>query len=218
MGLLTVAETAERLGVSTRQVQHLAARGEVRSLARGIIDETSVERYLTTRGKSRQRPWSEPTAWAAIALLSHQAAEWTGQTQQSRLRARLRGLSAGELVGRARGRAIVSRYAGHPSTTARLRAEMVNTAADALGLTPTTAVDGYVALDEVDTLVARHSLIHDDSGRFTLRATEMPLTLVAGLAHAAPVLAALDLAESLDIRERRIGLDTLTETLARLRD
>jgi hypothetical protein len=37
MSLLAVSEAAERLGVSTRQVQHLGARREMRSLARGVV-------------------------------------------------------------------------------------------------------------------------------------------------------------------------------------
>jgi hypothetical protein len=78
-------------------------------------------------------------------------------------------------------------------------------------------VDGYVAVDDVDPLVARHGLIRDDNGRFTLRATGMPLAVVAELVQAGPVLAALDLAESLDIRERRTGLHTLAEALERFR-
>lgn len=70
MSFLAVSEAAERLGVSTRQVQHLVARGELRSLARGVVDETSVERLLTVRRGSRARAWVESTAWAAVALLS----------------------------------------------------------------------------------------------------------------------------------------------------
>lgn len=58
--MLAVSEAAERLGVSTRQVQHLVARGELRSLARGVVDETSVERLLAvrrgcTRGRGLRR-------------------------------------------------------------------------------------------------------------------------------------------------------------------
>ncbi len=217
MELLTVASAAERLGITTRQVQHLVANGTLTSLARGVIDERSVERYLATRGAFRRRPWQEATAWGAVALLSGREATWMGDTQQSRLRGQLRTLIATELVGRARGRAVVSRYTGHTSTTSRLRDQVVGTsaAAESLGLTATAAVDGYVATGALNTLVAAHGLIRDEAGPFTLRATSMPLDVVAGLAHTAPVLAALDLAESLDVRERRAGVDALTGALER---
>ncbi|MEV4507451.1 hypothetical protein AB0K00_00635 [Dactylosporangium sp. NPDC049525] len=219
MELLTVASAAQRLGVTTRRVQHLVASGQLRMLARGVVDETSVERYLASRGDFRGRPWLEPTAWGAVALLSGRDAAWMGESQRSRLRGKLRTLGARELAGRARGRAVVSRYTGHTSTAGRLRGQVVDTsaAAEALGLTATAAVDGYVAAGELDALVARHGLVRTDAGPFTLRATGMPLDVVTDLAHSATVLAALDLAESLDIRERSAGIDALTGALERFR-
>lgn len=214
-----MAQAADRLGVTTRQVQHLVADGTLVSPARGIIDEGSVERYLASRGGHRFRPWSEATAWGAVALLSGREATWMAGSQRSRLRGRLSVAGAEELVGRARGRAVASRYTGHTSTAGRLRQQVVDLShgGEALGLTATTAVDGYVASGELDALVARHGLARDEAGPFTLRATGMPLDVVAELAHAGPVLAALDLAESLDIRERRAGTAALTDALARFR-
>ncbi|MDP3894984.1 hypothetical protein, partial [Nocardioides sp.] len=126
MSLLAVSEAANRLGVSTRQVQHLVARGELLSLARGVVDETSVERLLAVRRGSHTRAWAESTAWAGVALLSGREAGWLGESQRSRLRGRLRGMGADELVDRARGRARVSRYVAHRSAGERLRAELVD--------------------------------------------------------------------------------------------
>ena len=87
----------------------------------------------------------------------------------------------------------------------------------ALGLAAITAVDGYVAVAQIDSLVARHGLIRDANGSFTLRVTSMSITVVAELAQASPVLAAIDLAESLDVREQRVGLDALDDALGRFR-
>jgi hypothetical protein len=218
--LLAITEAAERLGVSTRQVQHLAARGELRLLARGVVDGTSVDRYLTVRGDYHRRAWSEATAWGAVALLSGVSPKWMGESQRSRLKGRLRLLSAAELIAWSRERAEVTRYSGHASTVSRLRAELVDTAdaARSLGLADATAVDGYVALDSLTAMVNRHGLGRDDNGRFTLRATTLDLDVVAELAGAGTVLAALDLAESLDARERQVGLDALDDSLGRLRD
>lgn len=219
MSLLAVSEAAERLGVSTRQVQHLVARGELRSLARGVVDETSVERLLAVRRGSHTRAWAESTAWAAVALLSGREEGWLGQSQRSRLRGRLRGLGAEEMVERARGRASVSRYVAHRSAGERLRSELVDSssAAERLGLATTNAIDGYLATTDLKAVVARHGLIRDDTGSVTLRATLMDLDVVRDLVSASDALAALDLAESLDVRERRVGIDALDRALGEFR-
>ena len=219
MSLLATSEAAKRLGVSTRQVQHLVARGDLRQLARGVVDETSVERLLAVRGGSHKSAWSEATAWGAAALLSGAAAEWRGDTQRSRLRSRLRRLDAAELVERARERAEVTRYRAHTSAGQYLRAELVyaTDVASQLGLTETNSIDGYLASGDVQGLVTRHGLIRDDEGRVTLRATYMDLDVVRDLSGRSPVLAAIDLAESLDIRERRAGLDRLDRALETFR-
>ena len=216
MSLLAVSDAAERLGISTRQVQHLVARGELRSLARGVVDETSVERLLAVRRGSHTRAWAESTAWAAVALLSGLDAGWLGESQRSRLRGRLRGLGAEELIERARGRASVSRYVAHRSAGERLRSELVDTAsaAERLGLAATNVIDGYLAATDVKAVVLRHGLIRDDTGSVTLRATSMDLDVLRELVSASDVLAALDLAESLDVRERRAGVDATIEVAA----
>ena len=215
MGLLGVADAAERLGVSVRQIQNLVESRDLVHVARGIVDDTSVERFLAVRGESRRRAWSEPTAWGAVAILSGTDAEWMGQRQRSRLRARLRELSAVELVERTRQRAVVARYRAHSSAGRYLLAELVypEDAAAALGLADTTAIDGYVAADDVADVVLRHGMTRDESGRVTPRASTVDLSLIRDLAGRGVVLAALDLAESLDVRERRAGLHALERVL-----
>lgn len=214
-----MSEAAERLGVSTRQVQHLVAQGDLRRLARGVVDETSVERLLAVRGDSHERAWSESTAWGAVALLSGADAEWMGERQRSRLKARLRGLFAAELVERTRERADVTRYRAHSSAGKYLLAELVYpvNVAGGLGLAETKNIDGYLAADDVAGVVSRHGLNRDDEGRVTLRATTTDLGLVRDLSGRGAVLAALDLAESLDVRERRAGLDALDRALEAFR-
>ncbi len=194
MGLLGVADAAERLGVSVRQIQNLVESRDLVHVARGIVDDTSVERFLAVRGESRRRAWSEPTAWGAVAILSGTDAEWMGQRQRSRLRARLRELSAVELVERTRQRAVVARYRAHSSAGRYLLAELVypEDAAAALGLADTTAIDGYVAADDVADVVLRHGMTRDESGRVTLRASTVDLSLIRDLAGRGVVLAALD--------------------------
>lgn len=220
MRLLGVAEAAERLGVSTRQVQHLVANGELCRVARGVVDEASVERLIAVRGGSHRRAWSEATAWGAVAILSGSDADWMGERQRSRVRARLRELSAIDLVDRARGRADVTRYRAHSSAGKYLVAELVYPvgAAGSLGLADTNNIDGYLAVDDVAGVVSRHGLTSDEEGRVSLRATTMDLDRVRDLSKRSVVLAAMDLAESLDVRERRAGLEAIERALEAFRD
>ncbi len=215
VGLVAVSDAAERLGISVRQVQHLVARGDLQPVARGLVDESSVERFLAVRSGSHTRAWSNETAWTAVALLSGARDSWIGASQRSRLKQRLGRISSSELVERARERARVTRYAAHSSAGRYLLGEVVHTreAEGRLGLSATDVVDGYVATADVRKLVARHGLSRDDAGRVTLRATSMDLDVVRDLAGRDVVLAALDLAESLDVRERRAGLDGLDSAL-----
>ena len=215
MSMMGVSEAADRLGVSTRQVQHLVARGDLSQVARGFVDASSVDRLLAVRRGGRTRAWSEETAWAAVALLSGMDASWLGESQRSRLRRRLKEVSADELVARARDRAVIKRYAGHPSAVSRVRSATISThlAARRLGLADSSAVDAYVAADGLDDLVSAYALAPAGDGAFVLRATTMGLDVVAELADTGNVLAALDLAESLDVRERSAGARGLVAAL-----
>ncbi len=110
-----------------------------------------------------------------------------------------------------RGRADVSRYRAHSSARQYLPGQLVSPAeaAGGLGLADTNDIDGYVAVGDVKGVASGHGLIRDEDGRVTLRAMSMDLDVVRDLSKRAIVLAALDLAESLDVRERRAGLDAL---------
>jgi hypothetical protein len=159
------------------------------------------------------------TAWGAVALLSGVTPQWLGGSQISRLRRRLRALTAVQFVERARDRARVSRYVGHSRASGRVAAELVTTSQEsaAMGLAATSDVDGYLAEGGVAELVRRHGLRRDDGGRVTLRATSARMEMVESLVKAGSIVAALDLAESLDAREREIGLSVLDAALERLR-
>jgi hypothetical protein len=220
MTVVTISSAAQRLGVSVRQVQYLVAQGALQQVARGVIDESSVERHVAVRGGSHRRAWSEATAWSAVSLLSGGDAEQLAESQRSRLKNRLRHLRAAELAERARGRALVTRYRGHSSANQYLRSELVSATEPAgrFGLAEATGIDGYLGVEDLDKVVSRHGLIRDDDGRVTLRATTLDLDVVRDLVERSVVLGAVDLAESLDIRERRVGLDAIDRALTAFRD
>lgn len=218
---VSVSEAALLLGVSERRVQQMATSGDLTFTARGLVNRTSIDHHLATRQGSRTRAWSTETAWAAVALLCGVEVDWLGTVQKSRLRSSLRATDGQALVSRARNRARIHRYAGHSSTAARLRNEIVVVhLASELGIAGDDGqFDGYVATDSLADLVMRHGLIEDTRGHYALRATDFDLNDIAAIAGAGdiPVLAALDSAESLDARERGVALEALEQALAQLR-
>ena len=215
MALVSVTDAAGRLSVSSRRVQQLVRAGELQSPARGVVEAASVESYLAYRGEPGRRTWSEPTAWGAVAILAGDSPTWMGAPQRSRLKSRVRELSPADLVERSRGRARVLRFAGHRSAGDRLRSALVTTGdgAQSLGLVAVERVDGYLDPASLDEVARRYGLSRNDEGMFVLRTTTFDLDIVARLASEGTVLAALDLAGSLDVRERRAGLDGLTNVL-----
>lgn len=219
MSMVAVSEAADRLGVSTRQVQHLIVSGELTCVVRGFVDASSVDRLIAIRRGGRARAWSEATAWGAIALLTGTEATWMGKSQRSRLRAQLRELSAEQLVARTRNRAVVMRYAGHPSAAGRVRAVTVSAhlAARRLGLADANAIDVYVGADKVEEVARTYGLVLDSSGTFTLRVTSIAMDAVRELVANGDVVAALDLAESLEVRERTAGTKGLERALEAFR-
>lgn len=128
-------------------------------------------------------------------------------------------LSAEDVVARARNRATVHRFAGLDAAVRRAASEVIDTgsAATRLGLTASRRVEGYLAIEDLEGLVRRYRLHDDLDGTLTLHATSFDLDTVRILAEQGVVLTALDLAESLDPRERDAGLDALTSYLDRLR-
>lgn len=221
MVLMSTQQAADRIGVSVRQVQRLVAGGALTAVGTDRLDADSVEQWLAQRQGGRARAWEEPTAWAAVALLEGRSPDWLGQAQRSRLRGALVDMTSTELASRTRNRARIGRYYGHPQALGRLAAEVIPSGAltGIGGLTPRRdRVDGYVEEDVVRRLVERFRLEHDPGGSVTLRETSMPSDLVSELAsgrrHA---LAGLDLAGSVDARERSAGYRLLDTALATLR-
>lgn len=81
----------------------------------------------------------------------------------------------------------------------------------------TENVDGYVTTAGFDELVSTFSLEPDPGGSYTLRVTDFDQRVIRELAGHSTVLAALDLAGSLDPREHQVGLDELSSALEAFR-
>lgn len=124
------------------------------------------------------------------------------------------------MVERARGRASVARYRAHSSAGPYLVGEISQgrNAASQLGLAETNRIDGYLARNDLAGVVARHGLVGDGRGTVPLRATSMDIDVVRDLSTRGLVLTALDLAESLDVRERRARLNGLEAALEEFGD
>lgn len=216
-----VDEAARLLGVTKRHVARLGEQGQIRYLRRGLLDRGSVNQYLRERESSRSRPWSEATAWGAVALLSGIEVDWLGQVQTSRLRGRLRRLAADdhgsqELVGRARGRASARTYESFGFLLPRVRRHVIVVGRRGLGLSDSgkDRIDGYVSSDVLIKLETSLGLLQDARGKMILRVTDFDLDIIRRIATKGNgALAALDAAGSMDAREQGVGARALDKYL-----
>lgn len=219
MPLISVVEAADRLDVTVRQVQRLVRAGQLEAAGIDRIELGSLLLLMGARQGSHRRAWSESTAWGCVALLTGGSAAWMGQAQRSRLKGQLEEISAPELPARVRNRADVFVLRGHSRAYDRIRDEVVTSGAGAAldDLVATERVDGYVNDGTYRRLVNRYRLQADWEGEITLRRTSFDIDVVERLAGDGQVLAALDLAESLDNRERSTGIQLLSAALEGLR-
>ncbi len=222
---MTSSEAARRLGVGMRQVERLLAAGDLTRVGTvgraALIDGASVHR-LGARGVRRGRPWSAETSSAAVDLLTAGETRRLGSIERSRLISRLRHMSAEDLVRAIWGRASVRRYRASTSFIDRIRQEVTLTGSSAIDADGAIAgqfglaaaqrleVDGYVDSATVQQLIARFHLVDDARGNVTLRVADNEQ---GGRRVAGTVIVALDLAESLDSRERAAALALLRDRL-----
>lgn len=129
-------------------------------------------------------------------------------------------MTSKDLVARTRNRATLHHLRGHSSVVAHIADQVISAGSTQanLGLTSATdRVDGYVNAADATRLIGSYLLEDDAEGPIILRVTILDLEIVQHLATKDHVLAALDLAGSLDARERDAGLLALDSALARLR-
>lgn len=219
MSEMTTVASAEVLGTSVRQIARLARAGELtvtRTVGGALLlDGASVHR-LAKQGRHRGRPWAAATAWAALALLSGERADWLEPSATSRLRHRLRASSASELCWMTRRRATVHRMRGWGKDTG-----LLNTGVSALrdpvvsegfNLTPVTnGCDGYVCARDFAAVTTALGLVEDFDGDVTVRVVPDDAGYAVDRVLTAAV--AVDLAGSLDTRESAVGMRVLGDML-----
>ncbi len=227
---MTSGEAARVLGVSVRQVQRLVETGELSGAGRVgrslLIDTVSVN-LLRANGSQRGRPWNQRTVWVALDLLSGVGSDELTSSQRWHLRERLRAMTPEHLVRLGRRRADVHRFRASESFLARVWHEVALTGGAALSADAELArefglaaggrpvVDGYVGPDDLHRIVSAYHLAEDLGGNVVLRVLD-DVTRSRRGEPAALATVALDLAESLDPRERSAGRRMLDRLLRAL--
>ncbi|WAP51426.1 helix-turn-helix domain-containing protein [Arthrobacter sp. ATA002] len=225
MNTLTTREAAARLGVSQVATRKLIGTGQLiqaGTVGRAIlVDKASVDQ-LARLGTRPGRPWTEQNAWAALALLSGDAkVGWAGSSAVSRLRSKLRTMSADELPVLARRRASVRRFRATPDVVHLLRNHLLLSGAAAMGnddlaerfgLTGGAAVaEGYALVGDANALRDAYGLIENQQGNVVIREVASSAPFAGGKVPLAAV--ALDLLESAGTRERSAGRRVIQEML-----
>jgi excisionase family DNA binding protein len=227
---LSVAEAAQRLGVSERRVRQLLDAGE---LAVGwvgpyrVIDEASVRRRASSR-PGAGRPLGQPLAWIVIDVLSHPGSA-AARPKDRRLRHRLRRVlveehSVAEWALLLRRRAVQHRYWGHPGIVSDLRVDRrVSSggaraaAAHGLDVSVVDDVGGYVDHAALHEIEQDFALEPDVRGDVLLCAYDASLLGAPIGGKPIPVAAAaLDLLDSPDVRLAHAGRSWLQRALSNL--
>jgi len=226
MELLAVADVADRLGVSDRQVRRLAEAGALRAQrvgGRWLVDADVVRR----RGRAAVRPGrpvSPPMAWAALQALDPHGPG--AAAVDARLRHRLRAhLAAAPPVEQwerwLRRRAEPRRLWVHPGVVEHLeRDDRVRlggfhaVAQVGLGLSGEHERVVYVRAADADGVIADHHAVPDEEGEVVLMVVpdEVPVAVLGPPGQPVPLAVGLvDLLASSDARERHAAASALEQ-------
>lgn len=212
--MMTAAQAAEALGVGAHNVGRLVRAGELSSVRTAggamLIPAVEVRAYAQLR-KGKGRPLAPATAFAALWELSGFEADWLDYAQSRRLRARLLSVTPEDLAWQARRRARVVMYRCDASFLEAAVGMVSRSGRSCLGefglVGSSEAVEGYVCADELDAVVDACFMMPDPSGNVELHVAEWLPEGVGAVMPAA--VSAVDLAASLDARERAAGLIAL---------
>lgn len=213
MAYTDVAHAAKTLGLHPSRVRELAAAGRLPADKLGdrwLIDEAALERWRRTAHPSHSgRPWSPAVAWAALHLLSGNAAPLEALPRKTRYRIRQRLAAAdglASLAGRMRNRATVERFSLHPSLRSAVLSFGAATGASAARAHSSDLVDDahaevYVSSGAREHLLTEVPLRPRQDGPVVVRWVEPTVSVPSGVAPLAAV--AIDLAEDPEPRAQR---------------
>lgn len=228
MTLLTVGEAAERLKVSDRYVRRLVEDGDVPARRLGeswFIDERALARRAR-RAPGIGRTWAPRTAWAAVDLLAGgNGRAFLDQPRISRLRSRLRTLTAAEMHRLAENRARPHRFHASPRARAKLADVLVPSGVSALDQSDLARRFGLAAVEgnqreegyllgDLEALQSRLRLDASAAGEVVIR--HIPAPVYPSALLRTETVVALDLMDSDDVRERAAGREALERLLHRV--
>ena len=222
--VLTTAEAAEELGVSTHEIRRLIAAGDLTAQTAGrvwLVDEDSVRQRARSRVR-RGRALAPATAWAALLEASGARASWLDDATRSRLRSWLRRHDPQTIAAACRNRAdrhdlrVLPAYREKLLATPGVVAGGVTAAVDA-------GADLVIMSDELTEVYCDARTLHRLTRRLGLVRVGTPSVIVRVPRHDArallrddrlPVAAiAVDLIDSADVRTQRAGSELLAELI-----
>lgn len=218
MRLLGVSSAASELGVSARRVRQMLSDGVLAGQRVGgvwVVDEHAV-RVAAGARRPAHRPWSAASAWAVLGLACGTEPDGSATARRRARERYARGLS--ELLDQLRERAEFHRYYAHPAAVPRIadRPGVVRTGASAapehrVGLAGAGPLDAYVRASELEPLLEEVPMEEGgETFNVRLRAVQDACwPFLPGAAAAPLAVVAVDLAESSNARERRLGVELL---------
>lgn len=211
---MTARQAAERIGVSTREVNRLIHNGSLRASKLGertsawLIDAGSLDEYGRIK-QGRGRSWNAATAWALLDELSgiEQALH---PVTRFRISQRISASNADEIARKAATRVKTRRFAADDrGATANDLTLTGESAADRIGadlVGSGRTVEGYVPDGDVEGFIRSHLLVEDPRGDVVIYDTSRPV------GHELPVaVVAADLARSTNTRARAAGVGALED-------
>ena len=220
MGMISVLEAADELGVSGRRVHQMLADGRLPGARVGrswVLDRQAVLQAAQSRVRAG-RPWCPSSAWDVLAMAS--GVEIKGSAVD-RFRARQRAEDGiAPLVGKLASRAERHQFYAHPSVLGELLEHpgIVASGVSALGfhnvdLVAIDQAEGYIPRSELASMIDEYELdnaadrpnvqlrvVDDEYWPFEARQRYAPLPIVA-----------VDLLDSADERSRRAGQELLNQ-------
>lgn len=215
MNIVSVAESAEHLGVSPRRVRQMLADGLL--VGRRIGREWAVERRSLENLRHHRgpvgRPWRARSAWAVLAMASGDHSDLSA-VDRSRASRRLAEHGLVGLSAKLGARAELRPFYGHPSVLDRLAKESdvirsgVSAAAEyEVDIVVSDFLEAYVPKASLAAVVSRYGLDSDsERPNILLRVVDDSVWPFAREMDFAPrPVVAVDLLEADDERSRRAG-------------